>query len=85
MSKANYSEGRAITTILEERSVPFVFLFVFCYLADAKCTFISEKSSGKNDQFFVEKLACVAGVKKRVCKSWYHSSMMDMTMQLLLS
>lgn len=37
-------------------------------MADAKYTFNSEESSRKNDQYFVEKLACVAGVKKGYVK-----------------
>ena len=53
----------------EDRSVPFHLFICFCfYLADAKYTFNSEQVSGKNDQYFVEKLACVARVKKGYVK-----------------
>lgn len=37
-------------------------------MVDAKYAFNSEESREKNDQYFVEKLACVPGVKKGYVK-----------------
>ena len=59
-------------------------MFVF-YLADAKYTFNSEEGSGKNEMYFVEKLACEAGVNKRYVKVGYTKNQFDYSYQLFLS